>query len=135
MIPNLKTHALLVAFLFFSFAGDSKCSGDLILDVQNVVLSSGGTGTIDVLISSTTTDVVDGFSYDLQISPSGTNLGNLQFSNPQSNNVVTDSNYIHVGNTGGNFTVFPLGAMAMGGDASLDGTCLLYTSPSPRDRG
>lgn len=95
---------LLFALVTLSFA-DDQAHGDLIVEVQNTVITAGGTGTVEVLISSTLLDVVDGFRYKFQIADQlGTSLGNLRFSDPQLMEEVSDTNYIHASNSGGAFS-------------------------------
>ena len=78
-----------------SFAG-------LIVNVENIQLQAGGSGTIDVLISSDSTDDLDGAQYKFEITGGGGS--SLLFDSPQ--NLVegfdpfnTDPNYVF-GNDG-----------------------------------
>lgn len=57
---------------------------DIIVDVQDAMITAGGFGFVDVLIiSSTGTDTLDYYFDDFQISLVGAPVSTLQFSNPQ----------------------------------------------------
>lgn len=73
---------------------------DIIVDVQDAMITAGGSGFVDVLISSTGTDTLDYYSYDFQISLVGAPVSTLQFSNPQ---ILTETglgNYVFAGDAG-----------------------------------
>ena len=64
----------------------SSGQADIIVDVQDATINAGGTGTVDVLISSNglSTDQFDFASYVFGITPVGSPSTTLQFAEPQS---------------------------------------------------
>jgi hypothetical protein len=110
--------------------------GDIIVDVQDASISAGGTGFIDVLISSTGTDNLYLTSYHFEITGSVAN-GELQFrpnafqTNVQQS-VVAPVPYVFSGDTNsGNFFANrqdPTLTQIIGGDSTLSGTGISLTS-------
>ena len=110
--------------------------GDIIVDVQNASISAGGTGFVDVLISSTGTDNLFLTGYHFEITGSVAN-GALQFrpnafqTNAQQS-VVAPVPYVFAGDTdSGNFFANrqdPTLTQIIGGDNTLSGTGISLTS-------
>lgn len=67
---------------------------DIILDVQDLTFSAGTSGSVDVSIRSTSTDVVDFYQYRFVVSDIGVNVGALRFTDPQSDAEGADPNYL-----------------------------------------
>ncbi|MCA9050584.1 MAG: PEP-CTERM sorting domain-containing protein [Planctomycetaceae bacterium] len=76
------TAAALTACILTTASGQA----DIIVDVQDTTITAGGTGTVDVLISSNglSTDQFDFASYVFGITPVGSPSTTLQFADPQS---------------------------------------------------
>lgn len=74
------------------------CSADIIVSFSPSTpnpLTVGSTGTIDVLIHSNSSDVLDGFLFDIRITPTGgAPAGGLQFSATQNDSQLADSEYV-----------------------------------------
>jgi hypothetical protein len=71
------------AFLIFVFCSVSQAAlGGVIVEVGNASIAAGGTGFVDVWISSTGTDLLSSAAYEFKITGSATN-GALEFSSSQ----------------------------------------------------
>ncbi len=86
--------------LLFLSAMASTARAAIIVDVLDATITAGGSGFVDVLISSTGTDTLDFASYDFQISLVGGPLSTLQFSNPQDLTEIGFGNYVFEGDAG-----------------------------------
>jgi len=128
---------LTAVFSLFVSAACIPTHAGVIVAVQNASLAAGGSGFVDVVISSDATDNLDAFGYDFQILDVGSPVGSLRFERisgaTQSNSEVTDSSYVFFGDSDG-FDSFPNNGPAFnrvqGGDftASLLGTNLPATN-------
>ena len=122
--------------LIVVLSASTSCFGDIIVDVQNASISAGGTGFIDVLISSDVTDNLFQSAYHFEITGSVAN-GSLQFrpsvfqTNVQQS-VVTPVPYVFAGDTDpGNFFATrqdPTVTQIIGGDNTLSGTGISLTT-------
>ncbi|MEZ6125357.1 MAG: hypothetical protein R3C49_19585 [Planctomycetaceae bacterium] len=74
----------------------SPTQADIIVDVQDTTITAGGTGTVDVLISSNllSTDQFDFASYVFGITPVGGATTTLQFADPQLADESADGSYV-----------------------------------------
>ncbi len=86
--------------LLFLTVVSSTARADMIVAIQNTMITAGGSGFVDVLISSTGTDTLDFASYDFQISLVGGPASTLQFSNPQNLTETGLANYVFAGDAG-----------------------------------
>lgn len=110
--------------------------GDIIVEIQDTSIAAGGTGFIDVLISSTGTDNLFLTSYHFEITGSIAN-GDLQFrpdafqTNVQQS-VVAPIPYVFAGDTdAGNFFATrqdPVLTQIIGSDSTSSGTGISLTS-------
>ena len=75
----------------------SAARADVIVDVQDAMITAGGSGFVDVLISSTGMDTLDFASYNFAISLVGAPVSTLQFSNPQNLTETGLGNYVFAG--------------------------------------
>lgn len=111
----------------------STLSADLIITPQDATISSGGSGFVDVFISSTSTDNLSIAGYEFAITGSIAN-GSLQFSSTaqQSNSEQSLSNYVFFGDTSpGNFTAVrqdPVTTSLVGGDFTASGGDVTVTT-------
>jgi len=100
-MKNIRT---LLAALCFAVgalgAGDAKAV--LIVDISSISLVPNGTGTVDISISSDSSDPLQFFSLDLLIQRTGGST--LEFIIPQSESYLTDGSYLFAGDSvGGGF--------------------------------
>jgi hypothetical protein len=81
---------VLIRCLMFVVAAaiSSSLSAGIIVDIQDATISAGGTGFVDVLISSTGTDDLASFTYEFEISAPTVN-GALRFSAIQNSSETT----------------------------------------------
>ena len=71
---------------------------DIIIDVQDAMITAGGSGWVDVFISSSDgSDTLDFANYDFAISVVGVPASTLQFSNPQDLTETGFFNYVFAG--------------------------------------
>jgi len=74
---------------------------DLVVTIDDGTVAVNGSGFVNVWIESTDPSGEDLFSYSLEFqitaSPSNTGLNDLQFSDPQSGDFLTDSDYVFAG--------------------------------------
>lgn len=135
-----KTFLLWLATLI----GSMPAYGDIIVQVQNASITSGGTGFVDVLISSTGTDNLYSAGYDFQIfglqgngslifRPSFNPLSPLDPSNQtNSEQAVNSPNaYVFLGDTdAANFYAIqdPSETRMLGGDSTLSTNNISLTS-------
>lgn len=96
---------MLIRFLAFIVAAavSSSLSAGIIVDIQDATISAGGTGFVDVLISSTGTDDLVNFQVELQLS-APTVTGSLRFNAVQSDSETTaqsplDYDYVFLGDS------------------------------------
>jgi len=113
---------------------------DLIISVESANVASGGTGTVDVFVTSTNNDSLGVTSLQFDISRiSGAST--LQFTNPQSNSFLGQSNYVFTGNSfdsinsvsffGSPTTTVTPNDTLLGGDNTNDFTNVTLTSGQP----
>lgn len=85
-----------------------SATADLVIEIPNVAMTAGSTGTVDILIHSTGSDPLQIFGYTLQITQLAEVGGSLQFADSfssmtiprQSNSEISDSSYVFAGNSG-----------------------------------
>jgi hypothetical protein len=114
----------------------SPASAGIIVDIQDATIAAGGTGFVDVLISSTGSDDLASFGFEFQISAPTVN-GALRFSAVQSDSETTaqsplDYDYVFLGDSINFSAVRPdpdeqrlVGGDAASANVSITGTQLL----------
>lgn len=113
---------------------------DLIVTVGSANIPSGGTGTVDVYVTSTSNDMLGVTSLQFDISRiSGASL--LEFANPQSNSFLSQTNYVFAGDSfdyinsipffGPPFTTVTPNDTVSGGDNTNDFTNVTLTTGQP----
>lgn len=112
----INSCALLLTLLFPVMLPES-CRADIIVDIPNVTLAPGGATSIDILVSSNSSDELDLFDYVFSIAPVGSPSGSLTFSAVQAFTPASDLNYVLSGQSA-NFSLFSgfSGLTATGGD-------------------
>ncbi len=81
-------------FLIFVFCSVSQAVlGDVLVEVGNASIAAGGTGFVDVWISSTGTDLLSSAAYEFKITGSATN-GSLEFSSSQLDSEQGEPDYV-----------------------------------------
>ena len=96
-------------FLIFVFCSVSQAVlGDVLVEMGNASIAAGGTGFVDVWISSTTgTDSLSSAAYEFKITGSATN-GSLEFSSSQLDSEQAESDYVFFPDTdAANFFAVP----------------------------
>lgn len=86
----LSTTAILFAVLLH----EKPASAALVISVQSTTIFAGGSGFVDVLISSTSSDSVDLVNYEFAITSVGSPSGTLQFIAPQVYSEHGFANYV-----------------------------------------
>jgi hypothetical protein len=61
---------------------------DLIVTIGNASVPQGGTATVDLTISSTSTDLLNNYQFQVQITPNPGTLSQLQFVDPQPQDIL-----------------------------------------------
>lgn len=101
----LSRATCLIATLISAVSALSSCHGDVIVEVQDVTLAAGGSGFVDVLISSNATgtaDVVDSFFLSLVITDPNSHAvnGALEFDiEANQPDISTDASYVLFGDS------------------------------------
>lgn len=67
---------------------------EIILDVEDLSFHAGDSGSVDVNIRSTASDIVDFYQYRFVVTDIGTNVGTLRFRDPQSDAEGADPDYL-----------------------------------------
>jgi hypothetical protein len=109
------------SFVIFVFWSVSQAAlGGVIVEVGNASIAAGGTGFVDVWISSTGTDSLSSAAYEFKITGSATN-GSLEFRSSQLDSEQAESDYVFFPYTdAANFFAAPDAVDAMrlqGGDS------------------
>jgi len=105
IIGMLSRATCLIATLISAGSALSSCHGDVIVEVQDVTLAAGGSGFVDVLISSNATgtaDVVDSFFLSLVITDPNSHAvnGALEFDiEANQPDISTDASYVLFGDS------------------------------------
>jgi len=81
-------------YVLLIFAIPGTAVADIIIDVQDLTFDAGSSGSVDVNIRSTSTDVVDFYNYRFAVTDVGANVGSLRFVDPQSNAESADPDYL-----------------------------------------
>jgi len=98
----MKNTRTLLAALCIAL-GASHAKADLTVDISSISLVPNGTGTVDITISSNSSDPLQFYSLDLEIDRTGGST--LEFIDPQSESHLTDGGYLFAGDTfGGGFS-------------------------------
>jgi len=101
----LSRATCLIATLISAGSALSSCHGDVIVEVQDVTLAAGGSGFVDVLISSNATgtaDVVDSFFLSLVITDPNSHAvnGALEFDiEANQPDISADASYVLLGDS------------------------------------
>ena len=97
---NFAVLSMMVSFASF---GSSSLSAGIVLSFapsSPSPLSAGSAGTVDVLIHSDASDILDAFQIDLNLTPVGLSpVGGLKFSATQLDSQLTELNYVFFGNS------------------------------------
>lgn len=104
---------------------------DVIIDVQDTIITSGASTRVDVQIRSTAVDPLDFFQYRFQISGAATNVGTLRFADPQLDDEAVDPDYVFAFGTLGPTTTAENGPAfdeVFGTDLSLFGPVAIDTT-------
>lgn len=109
------------AGILFVLACSAGCRGELIIEVQDAQIPYGGSGYVDVLISSNSSDPLSAFNARINITPGGSPNGDLQFDAvPFDASAVTSPfSYVFLGDSAGYFVGGPLPYEANVSDATL----------------
>lgn len=109
------------AGILFVLACSAGCRGELIIEVQDAQIPYGGSGYVDVLISSNSSDPLSAFNARINITPGGPANGDLQFDAvPFDASAVTSPfSYVFLGDSAGYFVGGPLPYEANVSDATL----------------
>lgn len=94
----------LIATLISASSALSSCHGDVIVEVQDVTLQAGGSGFVDVLISSDAADTVESFFLSLVITDPNSHAvnGALEFDiEANQPDISTDASYVLFGDSSG----------------------------------
>jgi len=91
-------------------ACSAGCRGDLIIEVQDAQIPYGGSGYVDVLISSNSSDPLFAFSAKMNITPGGPANGDLHFDAIpfDASTVTSPFSYVFLGDSGGYVVAGPL---------------------------
>lgn len=91
-------------------ACSAGCRGDLIIEVQDAQIPYGGSGYVDVLISSDSSDPLFAFSARMNITPGGSANGDLQFDAVpfDASTVTSPFSYVFLGDSAGYSVARPL---------------------------
>jgi len=92
----------LIATLISAGSALSSCHGDVIVEVQDVTLQAGGSGFVDVLISSDAADAVESFFLSLVITDPNSHAvnGALEFDiEANQPDISTDASYVLFGDS------------------------------------
>lgn len=125
----MKHHCgLLCVFLSFACIDCSLASAGVMLSFAPSLpspLSVGSSGTIDVLIHSNASDVLDSFQVSVTLAPVGPSpAGGVKFSASQLDPQLTETNYVFFGNSLSKNLPQPVGGVNAAGDlfAGYDAT-------------
>jgi hypothetical protein len=102
IIGMLSRATCLIATLISAGSALSSCHGDVIVEVQDVTLAAGGSGFVDVLISSDAADAVESFFLSLVITDPNSHAvnGALEFDiEANQPNISTDASYVLFGDS------------------------------------
>lgn len=93
---HARQSLIAAVILWFVCADGSAVTAGIIVDVHDATISAGGSGTVDVSISSNglSTDQFDFASYVFGITPVGGAASVLQFTDPQSTMESGDGSYV-----------------------------------------
>lgn len=91
------------AGLLLVLAFSATCFGDLIIEVQDAQIAYGGSGYVDVLISSDGSDNLAAFSADMKITTVDTANGGIRFGSPviDASTVTSPFSYVFLGDSFG----------------------------------
>jgi hypothetical protein len=89
-------HAFAIATVLLSLTA-SHASAVFVISLSNVNLAPGGTGTMDIYVTSTTAYTLSDFSLGLQIRPVGNPTSLLQFSMTQPTPTFGSASYVFAG--------------------------------------
>ncbi len=112
-------------------ACSAGCRGDLVIEVQDAQIPYGGSGYVDVLISSDSSDLLLAFSAKMNITPGASANGDLQFDAPgfDASTVTSPFSYVFLGDSAGYSVPVPLPYEAnvsditsSSSDVTVDGT-------------
>lgn len=107
----MRNYLSLLSLAFILAVVATPARADLLITFNSPTITQGGTGTLDVYLSSNASlsspDLLNNFAYTIQIS--GTN--NLQFSSAQSFSYLTNSQYIFAGDSENQSTSTPGGVV------------------------
>ena len=98
----LSRATCLIATLISAGSALSSCHGDVIVEVQDVTLAAGGSGFVDVLISSDAADAVESFFLSLEITDPNSHAvnGDLEFDiEANQPDISTDASYVLFGDS------------------------------------
>ena len=131
IVKKIRVYLAVAVGLLLSSPGKA----DLIVTVGSASINESGTGTLDVLVSSTGSDAVQLAEFQLLIEPSSVATPGTYLSfvdpGPNSPGYVTDPGYLFAGNSDSEFFDIPVGGpstTATPGDtfAGLDATADLF---------
>lgn len=97
-------YSVLVFFCSSTFLA-TQVRADLIVNLQNIHIAAGETGYVDVFVESTNAGNLDAFQYKFEIVDAASNVGDLRFTSPQLSTELSESNYVHAGDSGGFISV------------------------------
>lgn len=106
----------------------SSAEAAIIVAVQSTSITAGGTGFVDVLISSNSNDVLDFASYEFNIAAVGGPVSTLEFANPQILTEDQDASYVFFGDNLGINVVTLTNSTFIGDDATNSGTGVTLTA-------
>jgi len=91
-------------------ACSAGCRGDLVIEVQDAQIPYGGSGYVDVLISSNSSDPLNAFSAKMNITPGGPANGDLHFDAVpfDASTITSPFSYVFLGDSGGYVVGGPL---------------------------
>lgn len=96
MIPRICSLILAIGCvpLVALFGGPKPAMAALVIDVRDAMIGPGGTGFLDVYVSSTGTNIVGTANYAFQIGNIGTPASALELVDPQSLSANSQSDYL-----------------------------------------
>jgi hypothetical protein len=132
------TRSILTSALFLLLALGTQARAGFVIIISDATIAQGGTGSVDVYISSDNPsgDSLSSLSFQFQISPNGP--GTLQFVSSQSDSQLSAANYVFANNSAdllgmpptsvGNVT--SQGNLYTGGDSPNDFVDAIVTTPT-----
>lgn len=111
---NCRRWLCACAGLWLVLALSTTCFGDLIIEVQDAQIAYGGSGYVDVLISSDGSDNLAAFSANMKITTADTANGGIRFSSPviDASTVTSPFSYVFFGDSSG-YLVTPQNGLSL----------------------